>query len=118
VAELFNQQGTGWNGDKLQQLFHDFDVNDIKKIPIGGVGTQDYYAWNFTKNGVFTVRSAYHLCMELIKMDGGLLETSTSMEAHKGCSLGCSPVPSKVKIDVWRLLKNVLLWELSFNIGK
>jgi hypothetical protein len=40
-------------------------VNDIKKIPVGRAETEDYLAWNYTKNGIFSVRSAYHLKRQL-----------------------------------------------------
>jgi hypothetical protein len=40
-------------------------VNDILKIPVGRAGSVDYMAWNYTKNGLFSVRSAYHLKQQL-----------------------------------------------------
>jgi hypothetical protein len=93
----------------LHQYLFDFDANDIKKIVIGGPGTEDYYAWNFTKNGQFTVRSAYHLMMRQKKLKAGGVESSNSVEAHRGwLELWNANVPGKVKVHVWRLLKNGL----------
>jgi hypothetical protein len=87
----------------------DFDAQDVKKIVIGGPGTEDYYAWNFTKNGQFTVRSAYHLMMHQKKTKAGGVESSNSVEAHRGwLELWNANVPGKVKVHVWRLLKNGL----------
>ena len=54
------------NEQKLRETLFEIDVVDILKIPVGRAGTEDYLAWNYTKNGVFTVRSAYHLKMQLI----------------------------------------------------
>ena len=109
VVDLLDSEGTSWNVDKLHQIFYDFDVNDIKKISVGGVGTEDYHAWNFTKNGIFSVRSAYHLCMKLRRIRAGGAESSTLADAHKGwLALWSAPVPGKVKIHVWRLMRNGL----------
>ena len=65
VADLLDHTGTTWDDMKLQAMFSEDDVNDIKQISVGRPGCQDYMAWNFTKDGVFTVKSAYHLRMSL-----------------------------------------------------
>jgi hypothetical protein len=49
VKELLLPDGQGWNVDKLEELFFKSDVDDIRKIPVGHVGTEDYVAWNYTK---------------------------------------------------------------------
>jgi hypothetical protein len=46
-------------------------VADILQVHVSGVGTQDYLAWNFTKQGLFTVKSTYHLKVQLKKMEAG-----------------------------------------------
>lgn len=35
------------------------------KIVVGGIGKEDFRTWNWTKNGLFSVRSAHHLGMSL-----------------------------------------------------
>ena len=42
-------------------MFSRADAADVKQIAIGGTETDDFLAWNFTRNGVFSVKSAYHL---------------------------------------------------------
>ena len=69
VAHLLTPDGTRWDMNKLHEMFSDDDVNDIKQIAIGGPGTEDYPAWNYTKNGDFAVRSAYHLRMSQTMRD-------------------------------------------------
>lgn len=61
VADLLNNHGSGWNVDKLNYIFLNSDTCDIKQIRVGGRQQEDYMAWNFTRSGVFSVRSAYHL---------------------------------------------------------
>jgi hypothetical protein len=51
VSELLLPNGAGWNVHKLNEVFFEADVADILKVPVGRAGTDDYVAWNFTKNG-------------------------------------------------------------------
>lgn len=70
---------------------------------------RDYIAWNYTKNGHFTVRSAYHLRMSMNKIKSGRPESSSSVQTHKSwLALWDTPAPNKAKIHMWRLLKNGL----------
>jgi hypothetical protein len=68
--------------EKLNDCFFEVDVNDILKIPIGRAGTEDYLAWNYTKNGVFSVHLAYHLKQKLKKCAAGIAEPSLCTTEH------------------------------------
>jgi hypothetical protein len=47
------------------------DVQDILKIKASTRNDSDFLAWNPEKNGVFTVKSAYHLAFEeQLRQDG------------------------------------------------
>jgi hypothetical protein len=65
VCDLLLEEGHGWSEEKLNATFFEGDVTDILSIPVGCAGTEDYAACNYTRNGIFTVRSAYHLNMHL-----------------------------------------------------
>jgi hypothetical protein len=83
VSELLLADGQGWNEVKVKELFFEGDVDDILKIPIGRARTADYLAWNYTKNGVFTVKSAYHLKMQLNRARAETPGPSRSLSEHK-----------------------------------
>jgi hypothetical protein len=109
VNELLLPDGSGWNLSKLNELFYDEDVADILRIPVGRAGTRDYIAWNYTKNGIFSVKSAYHLKMQVKRNQQGRAGSSSSCDEHKGwLALWESEVPGKAKIHVWRLVENGL----------
>ena len=109
VSDLLNDDGRDWNVPKLHQVLFDFDAEDIKKIAIGGPDMEDYLAWNYTKNGIFSVRSAYHLKMQQKRNLAGGVGSSSSVAAHRGwLALWNARVPGKVKVHVWRLMKNGL----------
>jgi hypothetical protein len=80
---------------------------DILKIPIGRARTDDYVAWNYTKNGQFGVRSAYHLKQHLKSMAVGRPCSSMNCVEHQDwLSIWAAKVPTKAKIHCWRLVKN------------
>jgi hypothetical protein len=84
VSDLIREWGHEWDEAKLAQYFYEFDVDDIKNISIGGHDMEDCPAWNFTKNGVFYVRSVYHLQMNIRRQKEAQSESSRSMQEHKG----------------------------------
>jgi ribonuclease HI len=109
VEEVLLDDGQGWDEEKLREIFFDGDVDDILKIPVGRAGTDDYLAWNYTKNGIFSVRSAYHLKMHLNSARTGSASSSSSLEDHMGwLAMWAANVTGKAKIHVWRLIQNGL----------
>jgi ribonuclease HI len=109
VSELLSPGGGGWDTDKLNEVFYQADVDDILKIPVGRAGSEDYVAWNYTKNGVFSVRSAYHLKRHLRAAATGMASSSRNVSEHQGwLSLWSANVPGKVKVHGWRVAKNAL----------
>jgi hypothetical protein len=109
VDKLLLPEGAGWNVAKLEEVFFESDVADIVQIPVGRAGSEDYLAWNNTKNRVFTVKSAYHVKTHLKALSNGRAGSSLSCDEHKGwLALWAAEVPGKAKIHTWRLIKNGL----------
>ena len=111
VANLLSEDGRTLDEEKLQTVFTPSDAQDIRQIVVGGPGKEDFRAWNFTKNGVFIVRSAYHMGIAIKTARKALASSSTSVAAHKSwLELWAADVPNKVKIHGWRMLKNGGCW--------
>ena len=109
MVGLLNGQGLGWNEAKLESILSTSDANDIKHIVIGGPGTEDYRAWNFTKSGLFTVRSAYQLGVSMKKASRAPASSSSLVVDHRSfMQLWAADVPNKVKIHSWRMISNGL----------
>ena len=109
VADLMVAAGDAWNTARLDEMFSPDDAQDIKQIAIGGPVMQDVLAWNFTKNGTFTVRSSYHLKMTLNKLKTGRPESTSSVNRHQGyLGLWDTSAPNKAKIHMWRVIRNGL----------
>lgn len=76
---------------------------------LGGPGTDNFLAWNFTNNGVFTVRLAYYLRMDMKKCKSDQPEPSSSVDRHKGfMALWGTNAPNKAKVHLWRMIRNGL----------
>jgi hypothetical protein len=80
-------------------VFYEEDVADILRVPVGRAGTSDYVAWNYTKNGIFSFKFAYHLKQQLIRARNGMHSSSSTMDEHKvWLSIWAINVPGKVKV--------------------
>jgi hypothetical protein len=114
VEEVLLDEGRGWDEDNLREFFFDGDVDDILKIPVGRAGTDDYLAYNYTKNGVFSTVS---IPSEDASRRGALRTASSSINLgdHRGwLALWAASVPGKAKIHAWRLVKMAWLWARSY----
>ena len=109
VAHLLLDQANGWDEAKVAAMFSPSDARDILQIAVGGVGVEDYQAWYYTKNGIFNVKSAYHLAMSRKLARAGQPGSSSSVQRHKGyLGIWSTNAPGKAKIHMWRLVRNGL----------
>jgi hypothetical protein len=65
VSELIDVDTKWWNNPLLACLFSKEEIDKIHTIPISCTNQEDTFIWRGTKNGTFSVRSAYHLQKEL-----------------------------------------------------
>jgi ribonuclease HI len=98
VAELINQETSTWNYQKIQQIFNARDREEISKIPLNLLHTNDEQIWNCIRQGVYTVRSAYYQLTQVI-IDSSHLR----VEGHWKLA-----APHKVKLFLWRSLRGCL----------
>ena len=59
VHQLIDPQSKEWNKQIIDNLFFSFDAEEIYKIRLPSIPMKDTLAWNYEKNGMFSVRSAY-----------------------------------------------------------
>ena len=104
VDELINPIDGRWDEALIRSLFWSVDVHRILQIPIYS-GREDLIAWHPNRNGLFTVKSAYH-CQWAHKFAS---RNYTSVAGGSGLQpvwkkLWKLSMSSKVKIFVWRAL--------------
>jgi hypothetical protein len=104
VSDLIDAESETWDEEILGELFWPIDVQRILNIPLARSSMEDFVSWHYTKTGVFSVRSCYHLEWE--HQHGNKLRrtsgygTSSNLPVWK--TVWSLNVPAKIKIHLWR----------------
>ena len=69
VDELIDYGKRWWNVQILQELFSEEETGKLCSLAICLGRRSDQLVWGGTKNGVYSVRSGYHLAKESVQMD-------------------------------------------------
>ncbi|XP_075659272.1 uncharacterized protein LOC142629188 [Castanea sativa] len=108
VCDLIDGSRKEWKKDLISQCFLPQDVEAILSIPLSAQGGIDRMIWSETKNGKFTVRSAYKLA-QIIQSDGNITESSDPTALKRiWRRLWDMKVPNKIKHFAWKACKNIL----------
>jgi hypothetical protein len=107
VSQLMRPGCHEWNVGILGRFFYPWDVDDILKIKLPAVKTQDWVAWNYENNRVFSVHSAYRLA---------LMRTTNMDELGSSSERGGK---WKVWLKIWKMLvlpkvRN-FIWKMVWN---
>ncbi|KAL0384911.1 UNVERIFIED_CONTAM: hypothetical protein Sradi_2885400 [Sesamum radiatum] len=65
VSELIQEDTREWDCELINTIFGPEDCEMILQIPLSCVGGHDLLVWHYSRNGLFSVRSAYHLALSL-----------------------------------------------------
>jgi hypothetical protein len=95
------EDGT-WKTNVVQQLFNPRDVAEILKIPLHMTDNVDAPMWRLSRNGKFSVKSAYFHLMEEI------IDNNHLKEEGNWKRLWQIKVPNRVKLFMWRVLRGCL----------
>jgi hypothetical protein len=71
LSMLIDYELQGWNSTLIRAIFHRVEAEVILVIPSSPIFPLDRLAWRGTRNGVFFVRSTYHLGMEIQQCSQG-----------------------------------------------
>lgn len=100
---------------RLREHFLPSDVELILTLKLPSEPKDDAVFWHFDKCGMYTVKSGYHLAIQL--RDSAI--AGSSVGVSKGWNLIWTlQVPLKVKIFLWRVLYNVLPTKVNLVIRK
>lgn len=111
VSALIDSTSATWNRVVLDQLFVAADTNAILSILLCTRCVDDFWAWSFEQNGIFTVRSAYHMLVDTKRrredwLEGNAGSSDYETEAKAWTSLWSVQVPGKIRNFLWRLAKH------------
>ena len=108
VAALIDEENGVWKNELVRQVFLPHEVELICSIALSANLPADKQVWAPTHNGIFTVRSAYQLAMEVSSAEsvGGMSDTSQLRRFWK--YLWSCNIPHKIRHFAWRACKEVL----------
>jgi hypothetical protein len=107
VASLIDPLTRNWNSNLLQEVFQHEEALVISNIPLCPLQPPDRLIWRGMTDGVFTVRSAYHLGKEI--QDNMVAQSSISREDRDVWKpLWALIVPNAVRNFAWRTCHEVL----------
>ena len=106
VEELIDWENMRWRNDLIDQIFWQEEATLIKKIPLSDWKQPDHLIWAESKDGKFTVRSAYRLV--LAREESNHPSSSCFKENTIWRKIWKLNVPPKTKHFLWRALINSL----------
>ncbi|KAK4416798.1 hypothetical protein Salat_2505300 [Sesamum alatum] len=85
------------------------DAQEITNLPAPQSNICDRLVWHYSKDGLFSVRSAYNMAVELEGRSSAVGQSGLGEVPRGGWNfLWKSKVPGKVKVFAWRLCKKAL----------
>jgi hypothetical protein len=107
VERLIDKEQSGWNSTLVRSIFSPEEAEVIRNIPLSPLYPLDRLTWKGTKDGVFSVRSAYHLGVELQATSRG--QCSQMGPGNNIWNfLWSLHVSNPVKVFIWRACNNLL----------
>jgi hypothetical protein len=106
VAELIDATSASWKKETLESTFLPMDIMAIMPIPLSLISQSDSWAWNYEKNGIFQVRSAYRMLIQTKNtredwLDHRPAASNVSDMGKSWCSMWKIKIPSKIRVFAW-----------------
>ncbi|KAK4382091.1 putative mitochondrial protein [Sesamum angolense] len=105
VHDLISEDLHDWNVEMIRAMFWPEDRDLILQTPLSLVGSVDLLVWHYSKNGIFSVRSAYHLALS---MSVKASSSGTGWPSQLWHKVWQAPAPNKVKLFIWPTIRNIL----------
>ena len=115
VSELFLSGSRSWDENLIRHLFYIHDAEEILKLRILRVGEGDIIDWHHEKSGLFSVKSAYRLALNLKepRIDSGNSSDAINGDRRLWNIIWNANVPQKIRIFAWRAASNSLAVQLN-----
>ncbi|CAL1383715.1 unnamed protein product [Linum trigynum] len=108
IAEAIQQGGGKWCDVKLSLWFHPLTCRHIQAILLPRLNIEDKLIWHGTSDGVFTVKSAYHLAVNLDRQKGRWRAQVSWMDIASWIRLWDVNIPPKMKVFVWQIFHKII----------
>ena len=108
VHSFIRRDTRDWDTNLLLEFFHPEDIPLILKLRPSNTWSMDGYAWNYTKSGVYTVKSGYNR-LQLTKVsdtEAHIVQPSiTGLQSH----VWSIPAPGKMRHYMWQTLTGCIV---------
>jgi hypothetical protein len=107
VCELLNTNTNWWNTPLISEIFTAEEAELICGMAVSPRTGEDSLIWRCTKNGEFTVRSAYHLAKDKFEVDKGSCSNRDSNRLLWK-AIWQIEAPRATKIFIWKACSGIL----------
>jgi hypothetical protein len=107
VNELINAETRWWDIDLLNRIFTREEVDLIQAMPVSSASHDDIMVWRGTKTGIFSVRSAYYIQLELEKRYAAA-SSNNAKTSKMWTSLWALKIPNVEKNFLWKACHDIL----------
>ena len=118
VGELIDTEFKRWKSLVVDSIFLPHEAEAIKCIPLSVRLPPDKLVWAETANGMFTVRSTYHLAVSISSVGTSGSVSDCSLLRRFWKSLWRLPIPHKVKLFAWRVCREALPTKVNLKRRK
>ncbi|XP_024630887.1 uncharacterized protein [Medicago truncatula] len=99
VDSLIHTHSKTWNVEVIHQVFDDASAASILQTSLFEQVTDDALIWKAERNGLYSVKSAYRLCVE------ELIDTAHLRRDEYWSGIWRLKVPQKIKNLIWRMCR-------------
>lgn len=114
VEALIDEHTKTWNEDLVNTLFMSNEANVITGLPLSCFGAADKLVWHWSKNGLFSIKSACYQALEVLRDQKRIpRHTRHTREGSTQSKIPWSKIwkidiPNKVKVFLWKVCNNIL----------
>ncbi|XP_075636695.1 uncharacterized protein LOC142608925 [Castanea sativa] len=83
VSDLIDWRVHQWDRERIYMIFDQFDAEAILRIPLSRRQVQDKMVWMYCRNGIYTVKSGYHVARMLDEDANGREESLEQRVDHR-----------------------------------
>jgi hypothetical protein len=114
VSSLIDVDTKWWNVPLIRELFCDEDAALICNIPISPTRQHDVMVWLGISNGVFSVKSAYHMTKSKIEECNGS-SSNQNLSTQLWKRVWHVMRPPVVRVFLWKACSNILPTKLNLH---
>jgi hypothetical protein len=105
VSRLMKTDRREWDEQRIRVCMYSHDAKEVMKIHLPHQEGEDCLAWHYERSGIFTIRSAYKLALEIEQANKRQEDSNTRPDGsrHMYMAIWSAKVPPKVRIFAWKL---------------